>query len=728
MIAGGVKAPDNALVNADMRGLLLIVWRRRILITGILLIGASLAVLAVLFMRPHYSARALLMVNISAAQGVAEQIEGGPLRGRFDSSLVLGEVEILRSRTMARSVIERLNLLTDPEFNPHLRGKGRAEARMLTPHGFDISKLPPEVRDRAMADTVARFSRDVNVRPVPGSYAIQLEFTSGHPAKAALIANAIADAYIEQSLEQSFAASKKLSIWLDKRLGALRNELRTRELAVERYKVENHILQGAASSVSAAQISEISSQLTSAKAKQAEAHAKLDQIEELLRTPERMESAEAVINSDIVQKLKLDHARKEAELSQLSNRYGPKHPEILKIKSEIAEIKNVIRGEITTMARSVENEVRVADMRVAAIEAGMAETGGRKNLDDERMVGLRALEQEADATRAILDNFLKNYKQGLGVEELQQPSAKIISYAVVPRTAVYPNKMLIISLSCVASLFLGITLSLLLEKLDNAFRSSTQLEAATGLPCFGLIASAGNLRPPFLGRYVLARPASPLAESVRTLRMLLNLRAQSKKPKVITLTSSFPGEGKTTLSLWMARLAAMSGEKVIVIDADLRRPNIHKSSGQKSDATLAEYLGGEKELNQIIRKDADSPAHIIFGRSVPHEALDLVASEKMKALVGNLRETYDLVIIDSPACLAVSDARLLATLSDCVLYAVRWDKTPREAVANGVKHFADIGYGPLVLVLTNVDVKRHARYGYADTAQYYGRYADRYAA
>ena len=247
------------------------------------------------------------------------------------------------------------------------------------------------------------------------------------------------------------------------------------------------------------------------------------------------------------------------------------------------------------------------------------------------------------------------------------------------------------------------------------------MEAATGLPCFGLIPNAGSFKPPLLGRYALARPASPLAESVRTLRMLLNLRAKDKRPKVITLTSSFPGEGKTTLSLWMARLAAAAGEKVIVIDADLRRPSIHKASGQKSDATLAEYLSGDMDLNQIIRKDADSPAHIIFGRSVPHEALDLVASEKMKVLVGHLRETYDFVIIDSPACLAVSDARLLATLSDCVLYIVKWDKTPREAVANGIKHFADIGYGPLVLVLSNVDMKKHARYGYADTAYYYGR-------
>lgn len=706
-------------VDADMRGLLLILWRRRVLIAGVFLIGLSLAALVTLFMRPQYSARGLLMVSANAAQGVSEQIEGGVSRGRFDSSLVLGEVEILRSRTMARKVIEKLDLMNDHEFNP----QGRNDFRMVSAYSEKTTNMPPEMRDRVLADAVGRFLRRVNARPVPGSYAIQLEFLSGHPAKAALIANTVMDLYVEQSLEQNFNSSQKLSVWLEKRLMALRDELRMREMAVERYKADHHIVQDAANLMSVTQLSGMNSQLMEARAQLSEAQAKLGRMEELLRTPEKMESAEAVINSDIVQKLKLDHARKEAELSQLSNRYGPKHPEIIKVKSEIAEIKNVIRGEIVTMTSSVENEVRVAERRVAMIEAGMAETGSRRAMDDERMVDMRSLEQEAEATRAILDNFLKNYKQGLGAGELQQPSAKIISYAVVPRVPAYPNKMLIISLFCVVSLFLGITLSLLFEKFDNAFRSAVQMEAATGLPCFGLIPNAGSFKPPLLGRYVLARPASPLAESVRTLRMLLNLRAKDKRPKVITLTSSFPGEGKTTLSLWMARLAAAAGEKVVVIDADLRRPSIHKASGQKNDMTLAEYLGGEIELSQIIRKDADSLAHIIFGRSVPHEALDFVASEKMKALVGHLRERYDLVIIDSPACLAVSDARLLATLSDCVLYIVKWDKTPREAVANGVKHFADIGYGPLVLVLSNVDMKRHARYGYADTAHYYGRYA-----
>jgi succinoglycan biosynthesis transport protein ExoP len=323
---------------------------------------------------------------------------------------------------------------------------------------------------------------------------------------------------------------------------------------------------------------------------------------------------------------------------------------------------------------------------------------------------------EAESTRETLNGFLEAARRSERQEELQEPRAKVISAASVPRAPSWPNQMLVLSLSAVASLFAGLGIALLMEKLDNSFRSANQIENAMGLPCFALIPSAGKVRMPFLGRYPLAEPTSGLAESVRTLRMVMNLRSGEKKPKVVTMTSSFPAEGKTTLSLWLARSAAASGERVLLVDTDLRRPNVHTSSGQRGPASLADYLSGEKEMEEVICKDADSPAHIIFGKSVPN-ALDLLGTERMKDLVARLRGKYDLVILDSPSCLAVPDARLLATLSDCVLYAVKWDKTPREAVAGGVKHFTDFGYSALALVLTNVDVKRHAEYGYGDSAR-----------
>ncbi|MCE7886780.1 MAG: hypothetical protein DYH13_04660 [Alphaproteobacteria bacterium PRO2] len=678
--------------ETDVRGLLLILWRRRVVIFGVLFIGLGLAGLILAFTKPRFTARAIILVDTRARDIIPREI-APQASARYDASLVLNEVEIIRSRSMASAVIERLGLKSDAEFSG------------------------------ANLDAVSAFGRKLAVRPVPGSYAIQLEFSSADAGKAAKIANAIADSYVEKSLETSFAASQKLAAWLNKRSASLRAEAQAQEMAVERYKIANNIRQDTTTLLSAEQVRSLNEQLAKARGEQAASEAKLRQAQGMLDSPSRMESAGAVMNSEVIQKLKIDQARLEAGLAELSSRYGPKHPQILNLRSEIAGTRESIRAEIGTITKGIEAELDLAAARVRALEQSLDVSGGVKLREDSRMVGLRALEMEAQSTRETLNGFLEAERRSERQEELQEPRAKVISAASVPRAPSWPNQMLVLSLSAVASLFAGLGIALLMEKLDNSFRSANQIESAMGLPCFALIPSAGKVRMPFLGRYPLAEPTSGLAESVRTLRMVMNLRSGGAKPKVVTMTSSFPGEGKTTLSLWLARSAAASGEKVLLIDTDLRRPNVHTSSGQRGPATLAEYLAGEKELEEVICKDADSPAHIIFGKSVPN-ALDLLGTERMKEMVERMRRKYDLVILDSPSCLAVPDARLLATLSDCVLYAVKWDKTPREAVAGGVKHFTDFGYSALALVLTNVDVKRHAEYGYGDSAAYYGTYAN----
>ena len=174
-------------------------------------------------------------------------------------------------------------------------------------------------------------------------------------------------------------------------------------------------------------------------------------------------------------------------------------------------------------------------------------------------------------------------------------------------------------------------------------------------------------------------------------------------------------------------MTAKSDEKVILIDADLRRPNVHRSLGAVNDVTLVDYLTDQKDLNDVIQKDEKSGLHMILGRSVPNSALDLVSSKKMAAMIEELSAVYDFIIIDSPACLAVSDARILANMSDHTVYAVGWDRTPREVVMSGVKQFTDMNYQNLSFVLSNVDVKKHVNYGYGDSVYYYGRHKEYYA-
>lgn len=725
-----------------MRDLLLMLWRRKMVVVGCVLIGLSLATIAMSFMKPHFVARSLILIEVTAQPKNLDELQAFMGTLRMDTSFILSEIEIMKSRSLAKRVVERLNLLADPEFNPKFKYSIKTavsdpkketpdqEFKKLSVYGTELASLPTEVVDKEVADVITNYLSSLNVRSIPGSNAIQIEFTSVDPNKAALIANTIVDAYIEQRLERKFQAAKKVTDWLDERLTSLRGQVQAADQAVAKYKEENKITTGNRNAtISEEQLSALNSQLILAKTKKAEAEAKLMQVKELAEHPERIEASGDVFNSDLVLGLKGRQAELQSRVAEMAGRYGPKHPELLKARAELDELSRNIRNEILKNSQTIENEVMFAEASIKSLEAGLTEYQGQQFEDNETNIDLSELQRQAESTRLIYDTFLKTYKKNDEAEKLQSPEARVISFAVAPRAPAYPNKMLMLSLGGAISLFIGLAIAILIEKMDNTFRSANQIENSVGYPCYALIPSVENMTQTELTNYIVSKPSSTVAESVRTLRLVLNLRApkSAPKPKCVTITSSFPGEGKTTLSIWLARLAAKSGEKVIVIDADLRRPNIHRSMAKSNDASLVDYLTGQKTLEQVIHKDEATGLHMIYGRSVPNSALDLVSCDKMNKLVASLKQVYDLVIIDSPACLAVSDARVLAKMSDQLIYVVAWDRTPREVVLSGVKQFADMRYDNLAFVLSNVDVKRHVRYGYGDTAYYYGRYKEYYS-
>lgn len=757
--AGPVKEEEKSRVfhieklsdDIDIRGLFLTLWRRRMVIIGVMLLGLGFAYLITQFISPRYSAKALVLFERSTNQRAAEDILSLVSNLRIDTTLVLNEIEVLRSRTLAKRVVEQLDLVSDPEFNPYLRKKTSWEEifslssfvdifktqtnqtpfKQLNIPPFNPDTLPPEIREASEALAVTIFLSKLRARSIPGSYVMQVEFVSGAPDKAAHITNSIIDIYIEMRLEEKFKAAQKISGWLDKRLSDLRTQVRQSEQAVQDYRQKFDLTKGMRTDISAEQISELAAQLVDARAKLAEADARFEQIQGAGGNLSRIEISPAVAASPIIQELKRNEVALKRKLSELSNQYGERHPEIIKTKAELETLTQTLRKEMFQVARTIEGEVLVAQARVRALENGFNEISGQRHRENEDMIQLRELEREADSSRLIFDKFLEKHKRSDEQEQLQEADAKVISYASIPRRASFPNKMLILSLASAVSLFIGLAISFLLEKLDNTFRSANQLEGMTGYPCYALIPGVEGIsqKQKDIVSYILNKPASTIAESVRTLRMVLNLRTKNKgaPPKIVTVTSSFPGEGKTTLSIWLARLAAKSGERVLLIDCDLRRPNIHRSLQKSNERSLVEFLAGKDGLENLIQTDDPSGMHVLYGRSVPNSALDLVSSARMKKLLESLKQVYDLVIIDSPACLAVSDARVLATLSDQTLYVVSWDHTPREVVLSGTKQFSDIHYEPLAFVLGGVDVKRHVKYGYGDTMYYYGRYKEYYS-
>ncbi len=722
--------------DIDIRKLFLMLWRRKTVVLSIMVVGFSLAAVLISTIQPRYTARSMILIEASNTPSSAEEIMSMISSLKIDNALMLSELEVLRSRTTARKVVKRLNLLSDPELNKALKpqkttdssGKKGRNFKALNLYQSELESLPAEIVEQQIDQVVTSFLTKLNVRSIPGSFVIRVEYTSVNPVQAARIANTIADLYIEARLEGKFKATQKVTDWLDKRLTSLREQVRSSELAVENYRAENNLARGTRTVMSAEQLSAMNAELANAKAQHAEAAARLQQITEMAQNPKKIESASEIVNSSLIQSLKRDEAALQRHLAELATRYGHKHPSIIVAKSQLIKMHSGIRTEMQKIAKSVENELHIAEARVASLEDSLDQVQGKRNEDNEAMIRLRELERDADSNKLIFDTFLETYKKSDKQEELQEPEARIISFAIPPSTASYPNKMMLLSLSAAVSLFIGLALSFFLEKLDNTFRSANQLERLVGFSCYALIPRLENMSRKEIGRYILTKPSSTLAESVRTLRMVLNLRTPSgaPKPKVVTVTSSFPNEGKTTLSTWIGRLAAKSGERVIIIDCDLRRPSINRSMGKDNETSIVDYLTKKKELDEVIYKDDESGVHVIYAAAVPNSALDLVSSERMERLVDSLSQVYDLVILDSPACLAVSDARVLAKLSDQTIYAVAWDKTPREVVIGGVKQFTDMGYNALSFVLTNVDIKRHVRYGYGDTVYYYGRHKEYY--
>ena len=724
-------------VLIDIRAIFLMLWRRKYVIFGITLIGLSLTIMILTFIKPQYTARSLVLVESDQKSNVPAELKLLiDNYVRFDSTLVMNEIELLRSRSMARKVIERLELLTDPEFNiayrrslqeyaPELLNQ-KQSYKSFSVFKSELDSLPPEVVEHQINTVITRFLQNLSVRSIPGSYAIQIQYVSPDPAKAALIANTTADLYIEERLEEKFKASRKLTDWLDGRLQELRNQVRESEMAVAEYRAVNNLTEGIRTYVSTEQVSQLNGQLINAKASLAEAQARLSQIRSLSENDGDIETSGDVLKSSFIQQLRSDEAKLMQQYSDLSNRYGERHPAIVKLKDELAGVRSQIDSEMRKVSASIGNEVEVAEARVRALQEGLDDLKDVRDVENEKMIRLNELMREADSNRLIFDNFLQTYKRSDEQDQLQEAQARVISYAAVPGKPSYPDRLLFLSLGLAFSLFFGMFISFLLEKTDNKFRSARQLERFCGFPCFALIPAVKSKTQQELTKFILEKPSSTVAEAVRTLRTVINLRARrnGSKPKVITITSSFPGEGKTTLSGWLSRLAAKSGERVILIDGDLRRPNVHRSFGRSNDFTLVDYLTGKNKLEDVIMKDDPSGLHIICAKSVPNSALDLVSSSKMETLIEALREEYDLVIIDSPACMAVSDARILATYSDEIIYTVAWDRTPREIVMSGVKQFSDMGYNNLAFTLTNVDVKRHVRYGYGDTVYYYGNYQE----
>jgi capsular exopolysaccharide synthesis family protein len=427
-------------------------------------------------------------------------------------------------------------------------------------------------------------------------------------------------------------------------------------------------------------------------------------------------AAQAAIAPSVVQ-LRAHQDQLSAQLQSMLGRRGAGHPDVLAVRAQLADVENTIATELGRVVKATEAEVRGDRERVTALQRDLDEQQRLIAQDAAAQVPLNAMLRDAEASRGLLQSVLDRIQQTAQQPSIEGPDAHEISLALVPDQPSFPRTMQWMAAASAFGVVLGLLLVYVRELTDGTFGSSDDVRVVLGLPCLGLLPHIPprKLRASSVEEYVTRRPHSVLAEQLRALHAGLSLATE--RPRVVAVTAARAKEGKTTLTHALACLAALNGERVIVVNCDVRHP------AQDHDAKgLVECLREQATLAETIRHHPVSGADFLPSGGSEPNALGLLISGMMARLLHTLRDDYDLVLLDTPAAEAITDARVIAGLADATLLFVQWRATSRAVALHALELLEEAHANVIGAALTQVDVNVHVRSGYADAGAYHPRY------
>jgi capsular exopolysaccharide synthesis family protein len=728
--------------GGEIRQIVNILRRRKVLIAIILIIGTIGAAAVVKNLTPRYMAEAALLLDsrptrvVDIPAATVRQLLGGP---QADVGVVHSELAVLRSPRIAESVIKQLNLLNNPEFSSGHGGLGTWIREYLTPiagvswqwFGTSTAEMKEqrtgaEAAEAAMNIATDRLTRNLSVTADPRSYVIRVGYESKDPKLAASIANTVAEAYVTQQLAEKQEAVRRANVWLSDRVSELREKVDQSEGAAERFKEANGLSEVRGMTVNAQQLSELNSQIIIAAGARAQKEAELRQIE----TFKSSNPSSNFIASPLLQHLREQDATLARQQAELASRFGPAHPKNIDIEAQRRDIRKKIAEEVDGRIKALMSEVSAARAREGTLRSSLAQLQAADRAMSENRVQLRQLEQEAEANRALFASLLNRSKAIESEADIQQPDARIIARARVPDQPSFPKARLLVPLAAIGSALIGLTLAFGRELMDRTFRTTRQIEQLTMRPCLGLMPNfSRSAAPDELG---LRRDASPYADAIRSIRLALARSKSRPAPKVVLVTSAVPAEGKSVFALSLARSAAQAGHRTLLIDCDLRRPSVSRLLRQPPGVDLISFCQ-EKETSLAITQsgeraqiDTESTMHFIPTAGHSRSPQDLLNSPATRDFLDRMRSQYDLIVLDTPPILAASDALVLAPLADTTVFLVRWGVTPRSVATHALRTLAREGVALAGTVLSRVDERKYRSYGEAEYGYFLTKHSKYY--
>lgn len=709
--------------------------RRKYIVAGIFAISVSCAWLVLSQKTPLYEAKSTIVMDFR--RPLVVRMESVVPTLPLEAGVIRSELDTISSIQMAERVIDHLNLTQDPLARalfpakpPLLERLDRLKRAVASWLGALVGdhQDPPQEPEMAAGDgdeipissLVGALLGGLKVSNDGRSYTVYIEFTSANPQLAARVANAFAEEYLANQVDVKSEGTRSASRWLRERVAELQQQLKVSEEAAQTYRQEAQLEPSAG--LIEQQLAQLNAQLVTARAERAQAEARLHAAQQA--GGGRSDASSPVLASGLVQSLRQQEITLRRQEADLARHYRSEYPELVQVRAEIVELQRRIAEEISRIVQSFRNDAETAAAREQSFAAAIAELQQqlteRGRTRDQAAVRLRQLEREAEANRSLYELFLNRYKETTEQESLQRPDARLISRAEVPSVPSQPKKLPILLLSAMGGIAFGIILAFVRDRFDPGLHSARELEQLVGLPVLGLMPSLSSRTEPH--DYVLRKPHSSFSEALRTTRMAIRSLDPAGRAKVVLVTSSVPREGKTTFCLSLARLLAMDGGKVLLVDTDLRRPKIGRVLGDKATGDIVDLLTGSKTLSEVLQID-ESGVHYLAARPGTRNPQALLVSGRMEDVFATAARIYDVIVVDAPPVMLVADAAIVSRVADICLLLVRWGMTPREVVLGALRQLATYKIKVSGLILSRVNLRKHARYTIGETGYFrYSKY------
>ena len=747
----GVPAYTISLEEEEAAPSFLHYWRvlrkRRWTVTSFLLLVVMTVMIGTLKQRPVYQAQAVVQIdketaNIMSFKDFVAEINP------YDDSYQETAYKVLQSRTLARRVIDKLQLDQAPEFKDTPPDEPSWFAELWSKWGLGSPSLPEEDPDQDPKDhgLIENFQSRLAVSPVRRSRLVQVSFEAHDPALAARVVNALVANFIDQNLEAKWDATQKASDWLSQQLVGLKAKLEKSEEDLQQYAKNNSILfLDEKQIMSTEKLKQLQEEATRAQADLIQKESLYNQV----RAGD-LSSVPGILENKLYQDLSVKLADLRREYSELTATFTPEYPRVKRLKSQVDEIERALQRERGAFAGRVADDYRAAANRKRLLDQAVAQQTREFNQIAEKSIQYNILKRETETNKQLYEGLLQRLKEASVSAGLRASNIRVVDPAEVPQYPARPRKLLNLALALMVGLTLGIGLAFFQEYLDNTLKTPDDVQRYLRVPVLGVIPAAGaNGRggPPY-GYGYRTRKSLPrvavegetgkqlstiligadgneaLSEAYSSLRTSILLSSSGRPPRVILITSSQPGEGKTTTAVNLSIALVQLGGRVLVVDSDMRRPRI--STWLKLPATqagLSTYLTGQFPLEDVLMETQVPNLYAVPCGPNPPNPAELLSSSLMRQFVEQSEKKFDYILLDSPPVLHVSDARILATQVEAVILVVHSGVVSREAVNDAKQQLLRVNGNIIGVALNNVDL---AASGYDYYDRYYRGYGYKY--